>query len=194
MSSTVTIGGSNFLIYGTLAASQTYFKAGLGDAPVAFRAAASTAGLQEQALVEATRMLDRTRWMGTPVGVPVFDTVGQWPRNGVVDRLGNAVSNAIEPNKIAIATYELAAALLVDATRKDAATSGSNIASVGAGPANVSFFRPTLGVTGRFDTIIQELVGEFLAGANTSLAGEAFNNEDESQFDTTDIYGINSAS
>lgn len=190
---TVTISGSNFEIYSTLLAAQTYFKAGLGDAPIAFRAAVSTVGLQEQALVEATRMLDRQRWKGLPVGVPVIDVVLQWPRTGVTDRLGAEVSSASVPDKIQKATYELAGALLVDAAKKDAAMSGSNIASVAAGPASVSFFRPTLGVTGRFDTIIQELVGEFLGGGST-MAGEAFNNDDESSFDASDVYGINGAS
>lgn len=188
----VTISGSNFEIYSTLVDAQTYFKAGLGDSAVAFRAAVATVGLQEMALVEATRMLDRQRWKGEPVGVPVFDVVLQWPRTGVTDRYGDEVSSASVPDKIIKATYELAGLLLVDPGKKDAAMSGSNVASVGAGPASVSFFRPTLGVTGRFDTVIQELVGEFLGGG-TRMAGEAFNNDDESQFDSTDIYGINGA-
>lgn len=187
---TVTISGKNFEVYGTSVGADDYHVASIGDAADAWTAATATE--HDKAHVAATRMLDRQRWKGDPVGVPVVDVVLQWPRTGVTDRKGNEVSSASVPTAIITATYELAAMLLEDASAQDNATSGSNVSSVSAGPASVSFFRPTLGVTGRFATRIQELVGEFLEGG-VSMAGEAFNNEDESAFDTTDAYDIGSA-
>jgi hypothetical protein len=187
----VVISGNTYQIYGTSAAAVIYHDASIGDAGDAFNAA--VANDQNKALVAATRMLDRQRWKGLPVGVPQIDVVLEWPRTGVTDRYGNAVSSLVVPDDLIVGAYELAAMLLDDSTLQDSATSGSNVASVGAGPAQVSFFRPTIGVYGRFATRIQELVGQYLAGAAT-LFGEAFGNteddESTSAFDTTDADSI----
>jgi hypothetical protein len=192
---TLTITGSNFEVYGTDAARAIYFKASFSAAVTAFNAL--TADQKNQCHVAATRMLDRQRWQGTPVGTPVTDAILEWPRNGVVDRYGNTVSSASVPDDIITATYELAALIAENEAIQGNATSGSNIASVGAGPASVSFFKPTLGITGRFETRIQELVGQYLEGS-ASVPGEAFGaDEDEtasqSAFDDDDAYGLDSS-
>lgn len=187
----VVINGNTYQIYGDQAGATVYHDASLGDAAGAW-AVAAPATTQRKALVAATRLLDRQRWKGIPVGAPAIDVVLEWPRTGVTDRYGNAVSSLTVPDDVIVACYELAAMILNDASVQDNATSGSNVASVQAGPAAVSFFRPTLGQTGRFDTKIQELVGQYLGGSSTSEgSAEAFGTDFASSFDSEDSYGIN---
>lgn len=190
----VIIGANTYQIYGDQAGATSYLAAELDDAAVAWMLA-DAATAQRQSLVMATRMIDRQRWQGLPVGAPVIDTVLQWPRTGVIDRYGTAVSSASVPDRVVKATYELAAMLFDDPSKQDVAVAGSNVSSVGAGPAQVSFFRPTIGQLGRFDTRIQELLGEFLGSGTTSGSEgygttDADGNDITSAFDDTDTFSI----
>lgn len=122
---------------------------------------------KDRAHVTATRFLDRQRWQGTRTNpAQALD----WPRTGVTDAEGTAVDDSTVPLGIEHGAYELAL-VLFGGTRaaQDSLTAGSNVRSVGAGSARVEFFRSTLERAGRFPKPVQELVGEFLAGAGAQL-------------------------
>ncbi len=156
---TVTISGTSFDIYGTLAAAVTYMKARVGA--TAWDAVGSTD--RSKALVSGTRFLDRQNWQGQKTsGVQALE----FPRTGLVDKDGNDVGSVAVPLLVEEANYEMALAILEDATIVENANSGTNTKRVKAGSAEVEFFRQTDGT--KLPTIIQELIGLFLEGSGTS--------------------------
>ena len=189
MPGSVTISANAYAIYGTSAEAVIYHAAGIGAAAIAWAAASSTN--QAKSLVEATRMLDRAPWQGA---LAADGQSLKWPRSGVVDRLGEDVSSASIPLAIEEAAYELAAALLADPTiRENGAAGGSNIASLTAGPVGITYFRAIAG--GRFPTIIDELVGQYLqsaasASATLSTASYGTGTDVSSSFDDADVYSL----
>jgi hypothetical protein len=169
---TVSIQGNSYDIYGTYADAIVYFNA-------ATHAASWTAATQAnrlKALVTATRMMDRQPWQGSPTD-PTTPQPLEWPRTGVIDRSGEAVDDSEPPDKIEWGTYELANALLGDATVQTDKNSGSNVKrdklKQKVGPleeeTETEYFVSTStgsNASGRFPTIVQELVKEYLqAGA-----------------------------
>jgi hypothetical protein len=140
MSGTVTINGTDYTIYGTRAAADAYWESSLG--PYADAWEANTVK-RDRALVQARRLLDRIQWIAEA------DTFAE--------------RDAIE--NFQLASYEIAAALIVDPNLFTSETSGKNIKAIYAGDGvGVQFFMPTLGITGRFPVQIQELIGVYLAG------------------------------
>lgn len=124
----------------------------------------TTTERREQALVTATRMIDRQNWKGqkTDPAQPLA-----WPRTGVTRNDGSTVDPNTLPPELILATYELALALLDNVAVQSQGDTGSNIKSLGAGSAQLSFFRPTTGT--RFPTIIQELMGQFLSATGLPI-------------------------
>ena len=192
---TVTISNIAYTIYGDQTSAVNYLTASLAAAPTAFVAA--TATKQAAALVMASRMLDRQSWQGTPTGTPAIDSVLQWPRNNVVDDLGNPVSNGSIPDPILKGCYELAAMLLYDPSLQDQLNASKNIASFNDGPASVSYFRPQ--IAGRFPMVVQELIAPYLAraanaggmtGTDTSGDSAADDSTNISQFIDVDSYSL----
>lgn len=114
---------------------------------------------RKKALITATRMLDRARWSGAKQGDP---QATQWPRTGATC-YGEIVADGT-PDAIAHGTFALALALLEDESIQDKRTTRTDIRSVAAGSAQVEFFQPLPGEETRFPTVVQELVGCFLAG------------------------------
>lgn len=145
MADTVTIGGNSYTIYGTKAASLVYWTGMLG--PVADRWATTLTGTPaniDKALNMAGVLIDRQAWGDAAATV--------------------ALRNAIPA--FAQASYEMAGLLLIDPGLFTAIMSGKNIKRVSpGGGVEIEFFNPTLGITGRFPIEIQELIGEYLAGA-----------------------------
>lgn len=142
---------------------------------------------KDLALMTATRMLDRQTWSGEKYsGAQALE----WPRSGVTDKYGEAVTESAVPQSIIDATCELALALTADATIETKKNTSSNIKSLKAGEAGLSYFRPVSG--GRFPTIVQELVGQFLASGTAGgiSAPMVTGNDGESQFDCNP-YGLN---
>lgn len=170
----ITINASNYQVYQDVANTDKYWQAMVGPYADAWVLAANAAK-KPLALVQATRLLDRVLWQGLPVGVPLTDVVLQWPRTGVVDAKGNAVSSASVPNLIIVADMELAAALILDPSIFTTEMSGANVKKVDAGGGvGVEFFVPTLGITGRFPQQIQELIGQFLSGSTGGALSGSF--------------------
>src|SRR5262245_25196179 len=153
--------------------------------------AAGSADYKARSLVTATRLLDRQCWQGEKTSP---SQALQWPRTGVVDKYGDEVSSLAVPLLIEEATYELALAILVDPDGVQAdPTSNQNLKKVKAGSAEVEFFRPEL--RGRFVTIVEELVGQFLCGSvNAASLSQAWGTDSESEFDSADdVAGLDGA-
>jgi len=151
--------------YTDVATADTYFEVRLGAASWT----AATTDQKGQALISATRMIDRQMWQGA-----VYDAATpqplQWPRTGVVDKYGTAVATTTLPGDLVLGCMELALALLEDESNQDAYEGGSNVRRVKAGSVEVELFRPTLGLQGRFTTIVTELLGQFMASPWTEAS------------------------
>lgn len=167
--------------YVTEAEATTYLTQAL-HAGTAWSGASSAT--REQALVTATRMLERQQWVGTQAPLSPGPWELAWPRSGVTDQYGNAVSDAAVPQFIEDAECELALALLQDASAQSNADASSNIQSLQAGSASISYFRPVK--AGRFPTIVQELIGFYLA-SRVSVAAPYFGPEYTSTISDTDL-------
>lgn len=185
---TVTIGADTFEVYGSSAGLATFANGSLSW--YATHAAAS-ADTRARALVEASRLLDRQAWDGDKT------SDGQalaWPRDGVTGTppSGVAVTDGVTPDEIVAAAYELALAMLAKPAAVAGTSVGSNVQSVGAGPASVTFFSPVIG--GRFPDRVMELIGWGFASSSTSeivaLGSYATGTDGASQFDTCDEYSV----
>lgn len=154
MSGTVTINATSHFVYGTRAAADVYWESSLGPYAVAWAAATGTAGgTRDKALVQAARLIDRVVW------IDEADT--------------QAERDAIEAFELA--SYEIAAGLILDPTLFTSETSGKNVKAIYAGDGvGVQFFAPTLGITGRFPVQIQELIGLYLAGQGTGAVSGSY--------------------
>lgn len=170
---TITISGVNHSVYAITSNAVTdadgYFGARLG-------AALWTAGTtltKQQALVSATRMLDRRAVFS---GTKTVDSQAlAWPRDSAT-KCGVAVTDGTIPDDIVYGTFELALQLLADAEIQNAANNGSNVKSVRAGSAGVEFFVPTAtsGDASIFPTPVMELVHCYLDSASDSSASTPF--------------------
>jgi len=118
--------------------------------------------IKEASLISATRMLDRQDWVGAKTsGAQALD----WPRTGVIDPAGAAISSVTVPQFIIDATCELGWLLSQDPSILSSTDSGANIEVLQAGSAKIKFFKPTDG--GRFPTIVGELVGFYLSSTQS---------------------------
>ena len=160
---TVSIGGTSFDIYGTLAAANTYMNARLG----AESWSVADATNKSKALVSATRFVDRQNWQSQKVDIATPQAL-EFPRTGLIDKDGIAVSELAVPVLVEEATYEMALSILADATVTDNASAGSNVKLVKAGTAEVRFFRQTTG--SKLPTAAHELIGLWLEGGLTSAS------------------------
>lgn len=168
----ILIKGTNS--YGSLAEADVYFnlsiRSGNWDLFDALK--------KQQALVEATRILDRMPWLGEKESEA---QALQFGRTGLTYN-GKAI-DAAESLLIAMdAQFEYAYALLTDPKILNAAdASGSNLKSAKAGSARVEFFRATKG--GRLPTAVNDIIGEFKNGS-TGGVGLVSGNCDETAFES----------
>lgn len=144
MISTVTIGAVSHSVYAITADAvqdaDDYLDARIGASPWA----AASADDKKRALVSAARWIDRVvSFSGTET---VDGQPRAWPRDGAT--CGSAtIADGTVPDDLAYAEFELAFILVLDATKQDSSTQGSNVKSVGAGSASISFFSATTGTS-----------------------------------------------
>jgi len=177
----VTISTVTYTVYGD-AAGLAEYAGGSFTWSATYTAASVTQ--RAQALVEASRLLDRQRWDGT------LTSDGQaqaWPRDGVTATppSGVAVTDGATPTEIVTGCYELALAMLAKPAVVAGTSTAVNVSSVGAGPTSVTFFSPVAG--GRFPDRVLELVEWAFGGSTSSLVamGSYVSGADGcSQFDT----------
>jgi hypothetical protein len=163
---TLTTGESE-TIHGTFAAAKAYIAMMYGDTYDAWTAL-STDDKKKRTLAAAVRYLNAQAWSDD------YDTFAE--RDAVT--------------AFATAQYELAAMIANDASVMSAIDAGSNIQSVSAGSASVSYFAPTSAGKGatKLPTIVHRLIGSYLAASSASsvTAYGATGNEDNPFNDDSD--------
>ena len=131
-----------------------------------------------QALVTATRTLDRQLWAGskTDAGQAL-----QWPRTGTgVD----GVTNDAVPTDIINATIELALSLMDGSEVQNEQNTLAKVRSMSAGSVSITNFRGIEEAL-RFPLIVQELINKYLAGgtiSDTTFAPKAVGIDEETIF------------
>ena len=168
---TVTISGvtNPVEVYGGLAACKDYLGAMIGDGATAF-AALTTDSDRGKYLVAATRYIDAQAWAG--VADAFGGTTLQFPRSGLLDQYGAAISDAAELVLVNQAAFELVALLAADADVQAAVDSGTNIQSMQAGSARLQFWRPTSAIDGNATMLpvaVNRLIGRWLAASSAAL-------------------------
>jgi hypothetical protein len=160
-------------VYGGLPALDAYLFAASGSGAAAYRALVAGSDDRKRLLVEATRYIDRQRWLGTRNAAG--GTTLAFPRDDLDDLDGTDASNAEQLALVERAAFEMVAVLAADADAAGNADTGQNIKSMGAGSAKLEFFGPTSttkGTATKLPTVVHELIGHWLSsgGARTSVA------------------------
>lgn len=196
--STLTIQGNDFEIYGSFQTDITgppltlsainYFTGSLG----ATGWSAASFSDRQLALVSATRLLEKQRWLGTPT-----DTVTPqpllWPRTGIVDCDGQPVDPTCVPEGIVHGMYELANILLAQDADTSSSASVANDPNAGSNLKRTTdrdkvaeleqvrtreYFRPTGGfgsnASPRFPLTVDELIRCFLGGSAIGVDALSF--------------------
>lgn len=140
----VLIDSAPFDSYASLAQADAYLFAAFHAGTTWSDAADNTKG---QALVTATRVLDRQKWSDA------YDT--QAEREGVAD--------------IQTASMEMALALIEGSDLQSEETTGQKLQSITAGSVSLIYFRGAEGRPHRFPNIVWELLRDYLVGAGTSI-------------------------
>lgn len=140
-----------------------------------------------RSLVSATDMIDSFQWQGVASGVVgSLPTSLQWPRSGVfVD--GVELDPAVVPPQVVKACFELAVMINDDPSLPFNVDAGSNVQSMGASGASLSFFRPTSAAEGtapRLPPLIDRLIGRFLASSVAVSTGFISGTNAQSNFET----------
>lgn len=159
MSATLTFANTaQARIYGSLAGALSY----LGSSTDAWDDVTSDEALQ-RLLVRAGRLLDSMAWESD------YET---FAARDALDLADGSVGDAAFPFRAA--QYELANIGLTDESVFTVFDQGSNIQSMGAGGAQVTFFSPTSSERGTatlLPPIVMKLIGEYLAMPSLSVGG-----------------------
>jgi hypothetical protein len=134
---TATPGSASANSYCTEAEFNAYVETRL-HIPASVTAAMAVTGTDtvKRALISATRILDvQIEWSGWPTDSDVQAL--QWPREGMVDALGNDIDDTIIPATLKDAESELAISL-IDADRT-ADLSSEGIAALAVGSVSIDF-------------------------------------------------------
>ncbi len=160
MSETLTFdNGAQARIYGSLTGALGY----LGGETDAWDDLATDEALQ-RLIVRASRYLDRLPWN---------EDYATFAARDALDLADGSVGDAAFPFRAAC--YELARLALDDEDVLAAADQGSNIQSVGAGGAQVTFFSPTSADRGTAPVLpvtVSKLVGQYLAVSAADIGAE----------------------
>jgi hypothetical protein len=131
--------------YRTVAQADAYFAG-------AFHAAnweAATDLNKAQALITATRLMDRQRWKAA------YDTQAE----------------RLAVQKILDACCEIALALIDGGEIQTSQTTAQTLQTIKAGSVSLTYFRGAEGSAHRFPTIINELLRDYLAGSGLVVSG-----------------------
>lgn len=130
-----TPGASNATAYTDITYADAYFALGAHLFGATWLAADDDSKCA--ALKMATQLLDQWyEWCGWPAA---STQVLQWPRSGVIDRIGNAQSPVAVPDDIKRGTCELAQALLAGDRRADSEIEVNKITSLSVGAISLGF-------------------------------------------------------
>jgi hypothetical protein len=162
---TITIDGTEFEVYADIDDADTYMKGAFhGQTWLELDEA-----LKAQALVTATRILDRQEWRGEKADPEQYL---QWPRSGVSIG-GEPLSDDTFPVGIRYGTIELALILTQGTDVQNEQNTAQKIQSLRAGSVALSFFREAEGEPLRFPLIVHELISKYLLSGAVVLTGIA---------------------
>jgi len=117
-----------------------------------------------------------------------------FPRTGLTDKDGTAVSSTAVPQEVKDALVEQAYLISQDTTVEGSTGTADNNKVLTAGAVSLERFRPTPGT--RFEPVVQELLSPFLQGlgdlSTPFISGvkDSDGNLVTSQFDDVDRYGL----
>jgi len=177
MSEVITLtGGATETIHGTFAAAKLYVDMMFGDEADTWRSLAASGSLtaddrKKQTLAAAVRFLNALTW---GEGYDEFDE-----RDAVT--------------AFAAAQYELAVLIASDPSIVQQADQGSNIASLGAGSAQIAFFNPTTKGAALLPPVVQRLVGSYLAASSLTGpdGGESLSSRADNPFSACEDFDPN---
>lgn len=159
---TISLGSNDYDSYATVEDAAAYLAADVVLAPVWVAASADT---QKQALITATRLLQRMTWAA-----------------------GSSPDLTTTPSEVVEATILLAAAILQDpALSTTGGSPASSVKRVKAGTAEVEFFssRAATRLPPNVLTLLRPLLGSASVGGVVGPGGEAFGTCFPSRFDET---------
>jgi len=164
-------------VYGGLTACKNYLGTSIGDGATAFLGLA-TDDDRKRALIAATRFIDAQTWQGTATGtVPPDPTTLVWPRSGITNPDGSALSSTVVPPALLQAVFELAGIIADDPDVQAQIDASNNIQSVSASGAGVTYFNPTSQVTTppsatKLPVVVQRLIGKWLSISTPSSGAD----------------------
>jgi hypothetical protein len=172
VSDTITLtGGATETIHGTYAASITYVAMMYGTAADTWTAL--SADNRKRTLAAAVRYLNAQSWISSADTFAERDLIAAF----------------------ATAQYELAVLIASDPSIVSNLDAGSNIQSVGAGGASVTYFAPTSAGRGatKLPVAVQRLVGSYLAAAQgaTTVTAYGSTGSETSPADDCEDYDMN---
>lgn len=163
MSESVTVGGVSATIYGTYTAAVDYVSLAYGDTYTAWTAL--SADNRKRTLVAATRYLDAQTWSDD------YDTFAERDSEEAFQ----------------LACYEMAVIIAADPSVVTQLDAGSNIQSVGAGGASVTYFAPTTD-TYVLPPVVHRLLASYLGGRSGATTYTALSSTGSSCNAFTDDY------
>ncbi len=191
---TLTGGSVPYEVYGGITACDDYILGLVGAGADAYLALAVGSDGRDRLLVQATRFIDRQRWLGIRNG---FDgTTLAFPRDDLIDLDGTDASNAEQLALVSQAAFEMVAVIAEDNAAAASQDTGSNIKRMKAGSAELEFWGPTsarAGTATKLPTAVHELIGHWLyggvtAGTGAAVGGVATGTCGNSYFDNCDGY------
>ncbi len=185
----IIIAGNNYDVYGTEADIKQYIAGRLGTAAYD----SSSSSDKKKAHVQATRWMDTLTFQGSPTDLVTPQPLA-WPRIGMTDCNGEVVVDTIVPDELCAASSEMVLIILGDSAASDAAGTGKNIKKVGAGSAQVEFFR-TGDAQGNKGTPLPEQAWRLIkcftgAGDQTNSGAIASGTTDHTEFDDCHRYEL----
>jgi hypothetical protein len=176
---TITIGSDVFSVYAltapnAVAETTTFFNGRLGAEATAWAAAVLAAADDEKrALAAAADWMDRALLFSGEESSPPQPRA--WPRDNATNGCtGDALGAGAIPDEMFYAQAWLAGVILANNAADASSGEGSNVKSVKAGSAAVSFFSPTTGTVDdtRLPTIANDYTKCFTdAGTSSGIAG-----------------------
>lgn len=157
----IEIEGNSFDSYASLVEADQYLVA---DVKRSATWGARSEDDKKRGLISATRLLLRLSWAGD---VPSFDDI---------------------PEPVIQSAAILAEDILTEPDLSDDSSTASNIKRVGAGPASVEFFRPSLGAPA--PTVIINILGDLLGSGDLGsdlFSGRSYGSDSPSRFDPTNF-------
>lgn len=172
---TLAIDSLVYDVYATVAEADGYLMATLGNETWL----ATSELIKSQALVSATRLLDRQCWQGT--ANPASGSTLVWPRT---DTGIEGVEDDVVPNDIVTASIELANLLVTGSDVVSNPLPGAQrLNLIKAGSVMLQYFRGAEGAFAagsRFPTVVQELVKRYMCGASFVAGAVASGTDGES--------------